>query len=56
MIKKIKMEVEVEAMDAVVCDKCGKEFLVEEAWEEIRDDKSLAEKVQDKIMEINKDD
>ena len=41
-------------MPAVIVD--GKTFTWEEAWEEIRDDKTLADKVQTQIEEINKDD
>lgn len=37
MIKKIKMEVEVEELDSVVCDECGKEYFVEENWEEVQE-------------------
>lgn len=37
MIKKIKMEVEVEEIDSIICDKCGKKYEVEENWEEIQE-------------------
>ena len=39
-------------MPAVIVD--GKVFTWEEAWLEIRDDKPLAKKIQDKIEEITK--
>ena len=40
-------------MPAVIVD--GKTFTWEQAWIEIRDDKPLADEIQKKIEEINKD-
>jgi len=53
-IKKIfeRLPLAERKMPAVIID--GKVFTWEEAWLEIRDDKPLAKKIQEKIEEINK--
>tara|TARA_Y100000034_G_C6658157_1_gene288431 strand:- start:295 stop:477 length:183 start_codon:yes stop_codon:yes gene_type:complete len=54
LIKKIfeRLPIAERKMPAVVVD--GKTFTWEEAWEEVRDDKPLAEKIQKKIEELKK--